>query len=227
MEPPLTIDPQVQNLAVGLIEAQGVAIRPPEPAQVHECQRDVKGVIENGPEGGDERRQAVRTLLRLGGFKPSGRNKPAQEYLLRAAGAAGQWPLILNVVDVLNVVSLQSGLPISLLALDRLHVPLTIRYGRQGESFVFNQAGQELKVEGLICICQGAAEESEPVGTPVKDSLLGKVAVEDSHVLACIFAPRSAVAADQLQCWTDRLAAGFCKWCAPESIITTLVPGGW
>src|SRR5207245_5914812 len=30
-------------------------------------------------------REAVRSTLRLGGFKPAGRSKPASEYLIRAA----------------------------------------------------------------------------------------------------------------------------------------------
>ena len=34
--------------------------------------------------------------------------------------------------------------------------------------------GQELKLDGLICICQGAGA-GQPVGTPVKDSMLGKI----------------------------------------------------
>ena len=33
----------------------------------------------------DQVRSAVRDLLRHGGFKPTGRSKPASEYLLRAA----------------------------------------------------------------------------------------------------------------------------------------------
>src|SRR5205823_2581845 len=35
----------------------------------------------------DAVREAVRQLLRHGGFKPTGRSKPASEYLLRAVGA--------------------------------------------------------------------------------------------------------------------------------------------
>src|SRR5262249_26113317 len=34
----------------------------------------------------DNVRELVRALLRHGGFKPTGRSKPASEYLLRAAG---------------------------------------------------------------------------------------------------------------------------------------------
>src|SRR5881392_2583557 len=58
-------------------------------------------------------RTAVRDLLRKGGFKPTGRSKPASEYLLRAVGD-GTLSSINLAVDVCNVVSLHSGLPIDL-----------------------------------------------------------------------------------------------------------------
>ena len=58
----------------------------------------------------DEIRAVVRDLLRAGGFKPTGRSKPAPEYLLRVARDAQLSPI--NVaVDIGNVVSLHSGRP--------------------------------------------------------------------------------------------------------------------
>src|SRR5262245_38786006 len=57
-------------------------------------------------------REAVRDLLRHGGFKPTGRSKPASEYLLKAV-RDGLLTSINLAVDACNVVSLHSGLPIS------------------------------------------------------------------------------------------------------------------
>lgn len=48
---------------------------------------------------------AVRDLLRHAGFKPSGRSKPASEYLA-AAFAEQRFPRINAVVDACNAVSL-------------------------------------------------------------------------------------------------------------------------
>src|SRR3712207_7695492 len=50
---------------------------------------------------------ALPILLRNGGFRPSGRNKPASEYLAQAA-REGRFPRINNLVDVNNLVSLRS-----------------------------------------------------------------------------------------------------------------------
>src|SRR5262245_25422439 len=66
----------------------------------------------------DQVRTVVRDLLRHGGFKPAGRSKPASEYLVGAL-AEGRFPRINALVDACNVVSLHSGLPISLVDLDR------------------------------------------------------------------------------------------------------------
>src|SRR3954463_14415094 len=96
-------------------------------------------------------RSAVRDLLRHGGYKPTGRGKPASEYLVRAAsdGALGS---INAAVDACNVVSLHSGLPISVVDLDRAMAPFRIGIASEGTAYVFNTSGQEIDVGGLLCL---------------------------------------------------------------------------
>lgn len=108
---------------------------------------------------------AARDLLRHGGFKPSGRSKPASEYLVGAV-AEGRFPAINAGVDACNVVSLHSGLPISLVDVDRLEGALTIRIAPVGTSYVFNPSGQTIDASGLLCLF----DSSGPTGTPVKDA---------------------------------------------------------
>src|SRR5437764_3102082 len=88
----------------------------------------------------DTVRDAVRALLRQGGFKPTGRSKPASEYLLKAVRDKLLSPI--NVaVDVCNVVSLHSGLPISVVDVDRAREPLRVGLAPPGASYVFNASG--------------------------------------------------------------------------------------
>ena len=108
---------------------------------------------------------AARDLLRHGGFKPSGRSKPASEYLVGAV-AEGRFPRINAGVDICNVVSLHSGLPISLVDLDRISGALTLRIAPPGTTYVFNPSGQTIDVSGLICLYDAQG----PTGTPVKDA---------------------------------------------------------
>ncbi len=108
---------------------------------------------------------ATRDLLRHGGFKPSGRSKPASEYLVGAA-AEGRFPRINAGVDACNVVSWRSGLPISLVDVDRLEGPLVVRIAPPGTNYVFNPSGQTIDVSGLVCLFDAHG----PTGTPVKDA---------------------------------------------------------
>ena len=96
----------------------------------------------------DAVRRAVRDLLRRDGFKPTGRNKPASEYLIRAV--AEQKLASINVaVDVCNAVSLHSGLPISVVDLAKATEPLRVAVSPAGQSYVFNPAGLWL-MAGLL-----------------------------------------------------------------------------
>lgn len=114
---------------------------------------------------------AVRDLLRHGGYKPAGRSKPASEYLA-AALAKREFPRINALVDTCNVVSLHSGLPISLIDLDRLDRggALTIRIAPPATSYVFNPSGQTIDAGGLVCLYDAQG----PTGTPVKDAQRAK-----------------------------------------------------
>jgi len=112
-----------------------------------------------------EIRTEVRNLLRTGGFKPSGRSKPASEYLVGAV-IEGRFPSINAGVDACNVVSLHSGLPISLVDVDLLDGPLEIRNAPAGTTYAFNPSGQVIDVSGLVCLWDAQG----PTGTPVKDA---------------------------------------------------------
>jgi DNA/RNA-binding domain of Phe-tRNA-synthetase-like protein len=116
-------------------------------------------------ESDDAVRAAIRDLLRSGGFKPTGRSKPSSEYLLREQGE-GRLAPINPVVDVCNVVSLWSGIPISVIDADRIAEPLSIGVAPPDAKYVFNRSGQELDLDGLLCLSDAAG----PVGNAVKDS---------------------------------------------------------
>ena len=113
----------------------------------------------------EELRGAVRDLLRHGGYKPTGRGKPSSEYLARAA-VEGGLPRINLAVDACNAVSLHSGLPISVVDLDRAQAPLRIGIAGAGERYVFNAAGQEIDIEGLLNLFDAAG----PCANAVKDA---------------------------------------------------------
>ena len=120
--------------------------------------------------GREEVRVAIRDLLRHGGYKPTGRGKPASEYLVRAA-AEGKLGPINAAVDVGNAVSLHSGLPISVVDVDRLLAPVRVDIAPAGARYVFNASGQEIDLEGLVCLfdaegpCANAVKDAERTKT--------------------------------------------------------------
>jgi DNA/RNA-binding domain of Phe-tRNA-synthetase-like protein len=127
-------------------------------------------------------RQAVRDMLRVGGYKPTGRGKPAAEYLVRAA--ADETLDGINVaVDACNAVSLHSGLPISVVDASLARAPYRIAVAGAGERYVFNRAGQEIELQGLLCLydADGAC------GNAVKDSQRTKTRPETVATLSVIW----------------------------------------
>jgi DNA/RNA-binding domain of Phe-tRNA-synthetase-like protein len=138
----------------------------------------------------EELRRAIRDLLRLGGYKPTGRGKPASEYLLRAA-TEGSLRSINPAVDVCNVVSLHSGLPISVVDVERLTPPLQVRIADAGQRTVFNEAGQEIDVSGLLAL----HDSQGPCANAVKDAQRTKTGAETIHTLSVVWGARVVEAA--------------------------------
>lgn len=134
----------------------------------------------------DALRQAIRDLLRHGGYKPTGRGKPSSEYLLRAVDE-GALRSVNLVVDLVNAVSLHSGIPISVVDLDLVQPPLSVRLGRPGERYVFNPSGQEIDVAGLLCL----ADAGGPCANGVKDAQRTKTRPETQRVLVLLWGCRS------------------------------------
>jgi DNA/RNA-binding domain of Phe-tRNA-synthetase-like protein len=135
-------------------------------------------------ESSDAVRADVRALLRHGGYKPAGRGKPASEFLLRAAGE-GKLASINLAVDLCNVTSLHSGLPISVVDLDRVRTPLRVAVAEAEASYVFNASGQEIRLAGLLCL----HDADGPCANAVKDSQRTKTHPGTLRTLALMWGP--------------------------------------
>lgn len=149
-------------------------------------------------------RRAVRDLLRWGGYKPTGRGKPASEYLVRVAGE-GALSSINLAVDVCNAVSMHSGLPISVVDLGRVQEPLHIGVAAAGAKYVFNAAGQEIDLSGLICL----HDADGPCANAVRDSQRTKTSAETVTTLSVVWAPvGSSSRLEGATAWYRELLAG-------------------
>jgi len=183
MEKPMTIrkteDPRLSGALVCLVTAQveGVHASPPALVQALDALADTRSMEEFPPA---TLKDAVRGMLRAGGFKPAGRQKPASEYLAQSA-REGRFPSINGPVDCNNLLSLETGLPISLLDAD------------------------EIGTEALVRICDDV--DATPLGNPVKDSMRGKLKDGTKHLAGFIYAPPGLYSPQSLRLLGERFAA--------------------
>ena len=139
----------------------------------------------------DDFRASVRDVFRNGSYKPTGRAKPASEYLLRAA-SEGRFPRINTLVDTCNYLSAASLLPISIWDVDKAESDVVeFRLGKEDEEYVFNHAGQSIQLKDLIVGCVVGETGSRPIINAVKDSMSTKTSDSSSSVAAAIYAPQA------------------------------------
>ncbi len=176
----LTIDPHP------LLDARAFLTTFPIPMGALPSPESVLALLSPGAEApmrsGEDVRGAVRDLLRHGGFKPTGRSKPASEYLIRAV-EEGRLGSINAAVDICNAVSLHSGLPISVVDLDLARAPFRLAVCPKGTEYVFNPTGQVIDVGGLVSLW----DADGPCAGPVKDSQRTKTHEGTTRTLTVIW----------------------------------------
>ncbi|MBU0934701.1 MAG: hypothetical protein KKI09_07445 [Spirochaetes bacterium] len=233
-------DSRLDPLLICMVQATGCTIKPSSPELLALIRQEVDSIKAAAPSAGQtgaaggipaasatsrpdsERggslhpdvRDDVRAMLRAGGFKPSGRSKPASEYLAQAA-REDRFPSINSAVDVNNYLSLLSGLPVSLLEASAFSGDIArLRICAAGESYVFNAAGQEMDLAGLACICDDAGK---PLGNAVKDSMAAKLGPDSQNLFGFIYAPRSCFDSSRLEQLGKRFADLLREHCAAQS----------
>ncbi len=208
---------KAQGLLAGVVLAEGVSVLP-SPASLRaliDRLVEARMAAEFPPAA---LKDGVRNLLRRGGFKPSGRNKPASEYLVQAA-REGRFPFINNLVDINNYLSLRSGLPISLLDASVLSGSICIRCGQPGEQYVFNESGQSINLAGLICVCGGAPEAGVPLGNPIKDSMAGKLKPLTESAAGIIYAPSDVVSEAEMEGFLGEFSALLGEYGGAQNLV--------
>jgi DNA/RNA-binding domain of Phe-tRNA-synthetase-like protein len=188
------------TLRLGLVYAGELQVAPSPPALLEELTALEQSLRADPALFSEAARAAIRDVLRRGGYKPTGRGKPASEFLLGQALGEGA-PRINNLVDLNNLVSLRHAHPVSVFDADLLGPDSAVRFGRADEPYVFNASGQSMDIAGLPVVCRGA--QREPVGNAVKDSMLCKVQPTTVHALFVVYGTRALPDAALTACLTD------------------------
>src|SRR5436305_8521740 len=188
------------NAVLGCVEAAVVCAA--SPAALMEAMRAMETRIAGLPE--------PRAVLDSGaikatraGYKALGKDparyRGSAEALLRRVIAGKGLPRINAVVDIINLVSVESRLPIGLYDLAHVSADIVFRAGRAGETY--KGIGKfDLNLEGLPVFCDALG----PHGSPTSDSERTMVTNATQRVVAIII---SFGGKDGLERWTERLAA--------------------
>jgi DNA/RNA-binding domain of Phe-tRNA-synthetase-like protein len=152
---------------------------------------------------------STRTAYKALGKDPA-RYRGSAEALLRRVVAGKGLPQINAVVDVINLVSVESRLSIGLYDLAHLSGDIVFRAGLAGESYK-GIGKYDLNLEGLPVFC----DQHGPHGSPTSDSERTMVTAETSHILAVII---SFGGSDGLERWTQRLSDLFQRYASGNSL---------
>ena len=129
--------------------------------------------------------ESPRVLATRAGYKALGKDparyRGSAEALLRRLITGKSFPQINVVVDIINLVSVESRLPIGLYDLANVKGDIIFRSGRRGETYK-GIGKYDLNLEGLPVF----ADEAGPHGSPTSDSERTMVTTSTERVAAVI-----------------------------------------
>jgi len=146
--------------------------------------------------------ESAAILATRAGYKALGKDparyRGSAEALLRRVIAGKGLPRINNVVDVINLVSVESRLPVGLYDLAHVQGDIVFRAGRAGETYK-GIGKYDLNLEGLPVFCDAVG----PHGSPTSDSERTMVTLATKQVVAILI---SFGGADGLERWAQRMS---------------------
>jgi DNA/RNA-binding domain of Phe-tRNA-synthetase-like protein len=206
----LSVDDALRGtLAIGVLEAEGVRPDPLPDGFSEACDRleqqliashghrppaDVPGVSE------------TRALFHRLDIDPT-KTRPSSEALLRRVLQGKGLPRVLPAVDVCNLCSLESQIPLGLYDRDRIRGAIQVRVGRPGEGYPGIRK-QRVNLGGRLLL----ADDDGAFGAPTSDSLHAAVTPETTRLLVVLFTPIERAGAD-LSTALERIADRLGRWC--------------
>jgi DNA/RNA-binding domain of Phe-tRNA-synthetase-like protein len=180
------------DVKVGILDADVLRVGPADAALGHlleeVCERKRREfTIESLAEA--EPTRAVRAMFRSWGVDPS-KYRPSSEALLRRVVQGKGLYRVLNVVDIGNLGSIETGWPYGCYDRSRLRPPIVFRSGVAGETYEgIGKRTWHLADRPVLADADG------PFGSPISDSTRSMITESAREVLAVIYAPSSAPAA--------------------------------
>jgi len=216
----LTIDAALKakcpKTVLGWISAQveAPASLPALIAELDNCQEAILRVPEPRAVLESPQILATRAAYKALGKDPA-RYRGSAEALLRRVIAGKGLPRINAVVDIINLVSVESRLPIGLYDLAHVSGDIVFRAGRAGETYK-GIGKYDLNLEGLPVFCDALG----PHGSPTSDSERTMVTSETRNVLAVII---TFGGKESLDHWTQRMSELFAQHASGTDCETQII----
>jgi DNA/RNA-binding domain of Phe-tRNA-synthetase-like protein len=157
---------------------------------------------------------AMRSAYKALGKDPSRYRGSAEALLRRVLSGKGLYQ-INSVVDINNLVSLESLNPAGTYDLEKITLPIELRIGAAEESY--KGIGKDLiNIESLPVFADAAG----PFGCPTSDSERAMVTLQTQKVLMVVF---SFTGPQGLERWMQRAGELLRRYCGGEGIETSLV----
>jgi DNA/RNA-binding domain of Phe-tRNA-synthetase-like protein len=196
---------ELPGVKLGVVEADGVRVEPSAADLVRlmndTCESKRRQLtVESLP--GAEPVRTVRAMFREWGMDPS-KYRPSSEALLRRVVQGKGLYFISNIVDLVNLGSIETGWPYGCYDRAKLRPPVVLRHGAACESY--ERVGKEMwHLEGRPAL----ADADSPFGSPISDSVRTMITDSARDVLVVIYAPAAARdrnVAEAARCAADRL----------------------
>lgn len=182
----ITIDPELKKkaprTALGILTAQVVTGETPQALleEMKACEAEVLKLPEPRAVLESSKILATRSGYKALGKDPA-RYRGSAEALLRRIISGKSFPQINAVVDVINLVSVQSRLPVGLYDLDHVKGAVVFRVGRAAESYK-GIGKYDLNLEGLPVF----SDDTGPHGSPTSDSERTMMTPATQHIAAIL-----------------------------------------
>lgn len=211
-----TLNTKCPEVALGCVWAQVEAPASPPAliAELDECERAILRLAEPRTVLEWPQILATRAAYKALGKDPA-RYRGSAEALVRRVIAGKGLPHINAVVDIINLVSVESRWPIGLYDLAQVSGDIVFRAGRAGETYK-GIGKYDLNLEGLPVFCDALG----PHGSATSDSERTMVTRETKHVLAVII---SFGGKEGLDRWTQRMSELFAQHASGSNCETQII----
>ena len=216
----IAIDPTLKKkcpgTALGWVTARVTSQDTPAAlrGEMQACESKILGLPEPRTVLESSKIRATRAGYKSLGKDPA-RYRGSAEALLRRILSGKNFPQVTAVVDIINLVSVESRLPIGLYDLANVKGDITFRAGRAGETYK-GIGKYDLNLEGLPIFCDALG----PHGSPTSDSERTMVTPATQHVGAILI---SFGGAEGLEHSCQRLAALLRQYAGGSDLNSSLV----